>query len=351
MGHLRALASSDTVLSRRSRIGDRGAAQRLAARHLDRVTELAIIVTGDPDRAASLARQGFALALRGRRPLDDALVHAFARLAATTPDPDAARGRLLVLLVEVEHRPVDEAATLLGLGPDTASAMLPHARVLAGLPALARHCRGWGLVSRRGLSEAEHEAGAGHLALCRHCRDRLAELERTRAQLLGGTAGLATGLAAAQLLAAGGSAAVGAGAGAGGVLATKAIAGLVAAAAGTVLVAGSTAAVLQQPPHEAGYSPAPAASEPTPRSTGGAASPGPSAKPLLPGVNVPVQVPPVPIPAASLPALPLPTDLPTTLPALPVPLPALPTLPVPLPTLPVPLPTLPTTLPSPPALP
>jgi hypothetical protein len=125
MPGLRSLASSDAVLSRRSRYGDRGAAQRLAARHLDRVTELSAVVGGGPEQGAALARRGFALALRGRRPFDDALVTAFGRLAATTPDPDAARGRLLVLLVEVERRPLDEAAALLGLGAETASALLP----------------------------------------------------------------------------------------------------------------------------------------------------------------------------------------------------------------------------------
>lgn len=335
MGRLQGLASSDTALSRRARLGDRGAARQLAARHLDRVTELTTVI--DPQRATALARQAFVAALRDHRPFEDALVRAFAGLAATAPDPGAARARLLVLLVEVEHRPLTEAAALVGMAPDAARAVLPDARVMAGLPALARHCRGWGLVAHRGLTDPEHRAGAGHLVLCRRCRERLAELERTRATLLGGTAGVAGGLVATQLLATGGAAAV-VGAGAGGALATKALAGLVAAAAGTVLFAGSTAVVLRHPAHGSGPDPAPAVSDPSPRGPGGPGSPGPSAGPRPPVVTAPVEVPPAPIPVSSAPVVPQLRDLPTPLPGLPVPLP---TWPVPLPTLPVPPPTLP----------
>jgi hypothetical protein len=331
MPGLRSLASSDAVLSRRSRYGDRGAAQRLAARHLDRVTELSAVVGGGPEQGAALARRGFALALRGRRPFDDALVTAFGRLAATTPDPDAARGRLLVLLVEVEHRPLDEAAALLGLGAETASALLPKARAAAALPPLSRHCRGWGLVARRRLTTAERTAGKDHVVLCRRCRDRFAVLERTRAQLLGGTAGLATGLTSAQLLGSGGSLLTGSGAG--GLLGGKAVAGIVAAVGGAVLVTGGTAAVVQQPSHDAGYTPAATPSRAAPSTAPACTrcpSPTPtSLLPTLPAVQVPVTVPSagLPLPSASLPAVPLPT--------LPVPLP---TLRLPLPTLPVPLP-------------
>ena len=332
MAGLRGLASSDTVLSRRSRYGDRGAAQRLAARYLDRVNELSAIVGGGPEQGAALARRGFALALRGRRPFDDALVTAFGRLAATTDDPDGARGRLLVLLVEVEHRPLDEAAALLGLGTETADALLPGARATAGLPVLSRHCRGWGLVARRGLTTPERTAGEQHVGLCRRCRDRAAVLERTRAQLVGGTAGLATGLASAQLL--GSSASVLAGSGAGTVLGSKAVAGIVAAVGGAVLAAGGTAAVVQQPSHDANYSPPVTRSVPSP-STGPACAACPTPTPAstqlpLPAVRVPVTVP--------VPALPLPTGSVPPLPTLPVPVPTL-QLPLPLPTLPLPLPT------------
>lgn len=342
MTRLRSLASSDGVLCRRSRYGDRGAAQRLAARHLDRVTELSSVVAGGPEQGAALARRGFALALRGKRPFDDALVTAFGRLAATTEDPDAARGRLLVLLVEVEHRPLDEAATLLGLGTETAGALLPAARSTMGLPPHSRHCRGWGLVARRGLTPDERAAGEGHATLCRRCRERLDVLERSRAQLVGGTAGLATGLASAQLLSAGGSAL--AGSGAGGILGSKVVAGIVAAVGGAVLAAGGAAAVAQQPSHDAIYSPAPAPSDrPTAGPAACATCPAPTPTPTsavvkLPTVQLPVSVPspglPLPAPsAASVPGV--------QLPALPVPIP---TLPLPLPTLPLPLPTALTTV-------
>lgn len=335
MAALRSLVSSDTVLSRRSRYGDRGAAQRLAARHHERVSELSAIVGGGAEQGAALARPGFALALRGKRPFDDALVTAFGRLAATTDDPDGARGRLLVLLVEVEHRPLAEAAALLGLGADTATALLPGARTSAGLAPLSRHCRGWGLVARRGLTEAERTAGEDHLALCRRCRDRYAVLERTRAQLIGGTTGLATGLASTQLLGAGGS--VLAGSGAGGLLGSKVVAGIVAAVGGAVLVTGGTAAVVQQPSHDAGYRPAVTQPVPSPTAPPACApcpTPSPAGSQLrLPTLQVPVTVPSpgLPLPAASVPALPLPS-LPVPLPTLPLPLPTIPTLPLPLPT-------------------
>ncbi|HTL23122.1 MAG TPA: hypothetical protein VL281_03710 [Mycobacteriales bacterium] len=336
---LRSLASSDAVLSRRSRYGDRGAARRLAARHAERVAELSAVVTGGSDQTAALARSGFALALRGRRPFDDALVTAFGRLAAATADPDGARARLLVLLVEVEHRPLDEAAALLGLGADTADELLPGARSTTGLPPLSRHCRGWGLVARRRLTEAERTAGEDHVALCRRCRDRLAVLERTRAQLVGGTAGLATGLASAQLIGSGSSTLTGSGAG--GILGSKAVAGVVAAVGGAVLVTGGTAAVAQQPSHDSGYRPAvgPAARPTT--APGCRPCPTPTPTPTsvlrLPTVQVPVTVPSpgLPLPAATVPPLPA---LPVPLPSLPVPLPSLPQLPLPLPTE---LPTLP----------
>lgn len=343
MAVLRSLATSDSVLTRRSRYGDRGAAQRLAARHLERVSELSAVVGGGPEQGAALARRGFSLALRGKRPFDDALVTAFGRLAATTDDPDGARGRLLVLLVEVEHRSLDEAAALLGIGTDTAKALLPGARTTIGMPALSRHCRGWGLVARRGLTTAERTAGEDHVALCRRCRDRLVVLERTRAQLVGGTAGLVTGAVSTQLLASGGS--VLAGGGAGGLLGSKAVAGIVAAVGGAVLVTGGTAAVVQQPSHDAGYTPAVTSVQPSssaaPTCTTCPAPTPASTLLRLPGVQVPVTVPDPALPTASV----------SPLPALPVPVPTI-QLPLPLPTLPLPLPTaLPTALPDVPLVP
>ncbi|HUR13559.1 MAG TPA: hypothetical protein VM097_03595 [Mycobacteriales bacterium] len=345
-GLLRAPVSGDTLLSRRSRLGDRGAASRLAARHLERVTELSAVVGGGPERGAALAQPGFALALRGTGSFDDALISAFARLAATTDDPDGARGRLLALLVEVEHRSLDEVAALLGLGPEAAHHLLPSARTSAGVPPRSRHCRGWGLVARHGLTPAERHAGQDHLALCRRCRDRFAELERTRAQLVGGTAGLAVGLTSTHLL--GGAGAGFAGSGLGAVLGSKAVAGLVAVVGGAVLVTGGAAAVVQQPSQEAGYGPAVVSPAPQPAGPQSCTTcPAPRSAPTgtmlppLPTVTVPVTVPPVVLQPPTVP-------LPVPLPALRVPLPALPTLPeprLPLPPLPLPALPLPTQLP------
>ncbi len=335
MTGLRQLASCDAVLSRRSRYGDRGAATRLAARHLERVSELAVVV-GGPDHSESLARQAFALALRGRRPFEDALVAAFARLTPTTADPLAARGRLLVLLVELEGRSLSEAAVLVGLDPEQVRACLPGARSATGLVDLPRRCRGWGLVSRRGLTDAERQAGQDHLTLCRRCRERLASLDRTRAQLLGGSAGLAGGLAVTALSATGGSTSIAAATGS--VIGSKVAAGLVAAAGAIVLAAGGTAAVVQQPPHDAPVSPLPADSlerqpavgpvcatcSPRPSPTATLLPRLPSAVPTVPGLPVPtaslsaVPLPGVPLPGVPLPALPSALPLPS-LPGLPLP--------------------------------
>lgn len=191
-------------------------------------------------------------------------------------------------------------------------------------------CRGWGLVSRTtSLTDAERHAGQAHLALCRRCREGLASVHRNRAQVLGGSAGVAAGLATTSL--ASGSAAV-AGATAGGALATKAGAGLVAAMAGAVLATGGAAAVAQQPRHEAGWGPAPVSGSPsTPVRSCSGCTPAPVpavAGPVQHSVSVPVAVPPVPLPSDVT------TAVETTVPPLP-----LPTLPIPLPSLPdVPLP-------------
>src|SRR5207248_2863799 len=103
---MKTLLSSDTALVRRSRYGDRAASVRLASRYLDRVVLLASVVGSTTAESAELAKEGFATAVRIHRPFDDALVEAFGALALS----DASRGRLLVLLVDVEQRPPIEAA-------------------------------------------------------------------------------------------------------------------------------------------------------------------------------------------------------------------------------------------------
>lgn len=319
MSPLVRLATCDAVLVRRSRFGDRGAARRLAARHLERITYLSGVVGSSAEQSAALAQQGFALALRSGRPFEDALVTAFDRLAATVDDADEARERLARLLIEVEQRPADEVARLLGLTPDH----LP----MAHSPHPARACRGWPLASRRaGLTHAEVHAGVGHLELCRRCRDRLAAIERTRAQLLGGSAGVAGAVAAAQLGPWGGAAATSVGA----VVTSKAAAGLIAAVGAAVLATGGTAVVADRAEsHQPTGGPAPTdsiPSRPAP-SMPASVSTSPPVGPTHTGL-------PLPLPTRS--TADAPTPLPTDVPALPVPLP---TLPVPLPTLPaLPLP-------------
>jgi len=312
------LGTSDTALARRARYGDRGAARRLAARHLDRITLLAAVVSADTEHSVVLAQQGFALALNGGRPFEDALVTAFGRLAVSGPDGEAARTRLSLLLLEVEKRPSAEVARLLGLAPVQLTGLAGGAH----LSPTARLCRGWPLASRRpGLTEAEHQAGVGHLALCRRCRERLAAVERTRAQLVGGSAGVVGAVAAAQLAP---------WSGAGTLLTGKAAAGLVGVVGAAVLATGGTAVVVDRTqPHAPAARPAPAAS--TPALT----------------TPPPRVLTPTPSPGPTGSAVPLPNDLPTTLPAT---VPTQPALPLPLPTLPVPLPTLPS-LPLPDPLP
>jgi cell division septation protein DedD len=237
------LATCDPVLARRSRLGDRAAARRLAGRHLDRISQLATVISTSAEEAEVLARQGFSLALRGGRPFEDALVTAFGQLAAALPEADDARGRLAVLLAEVEERPVEDVARLLRLEPRTVDALLPRARASLGGAYPARSCRGWALASRKqGLTEAERQAGAAHLELCRRCRDRVAAVDRTRAQLLGGAGGMVGVAAVAQVVPWGGAAVAGAGT----VLGTKATAGVIGAVGAAVLATGGTAAVVQQ---------------------------------------------------------------------------------------------------------
>jgi hypothetical protein len=327
---------SDGALARRSRYGDSHAARRLAARHLDRISLLASVVADSPDEAAALTRRGFRLSLRGSPPYEDALVRAFGRLAAQRPDAGHAQGRLLVLLVEVEGRPSGEAAALLGLPAATARAMLPAARAATGPAQPARPCRGWGLVSSGStLTGAERAAGQAHLLLCRRCRDRRAAVDRTRAQLLGGSAGVVGAIAATQVVPLGSSAV----AGLGGVLATKGAAAVVATLGTAVLATASTVAVTEP----AGFRPQhrpPAVGTPAPASTPASASPGTGPGPgatVSPGPALPTVPVPVPLPTAvprSKQPLPLPTDV------LPLPTDLLPTsVPLPLPSLPLPLPT------------
>ncbi|HUR51605.1 MAG TPA: hypothetical protein VMZ11_05740 [Mycobacteriales bacterium] len=328
MTRLLRLASSEAALVRRARWGDRGATRRLAARHLERITLLANLMPPGPEGVPGYARAGFRLALRQPGPFDDALVRAFVQLAEHVPDPDEVRRCLLTLLRDVELRPDEETAALLGL----------PAELLAAETDARRSCRGWGLVSRRtGLTPAERQAGEAHVGLCRRCRDRLALVEHQRARLLGGSAGVVGGVggvAVVQLVSFGGAGA----AGAGGLLAGKAGAALIGTLGTAVLVTGgATAATSPTHPHRPPPVVAPApSSSPAPAHRAPTLTRLPSAAPVAP---VPRTTPPpvgptavpVPLPAASAP--PLTTDSVEPglrLPTLPVPLPLPTGLPLPL---------------------
>lgn len=342
---------SDAALVHRSRYGDRGATQRLLARHHARVQQLATAVA--PEQPQSVAQQGFSLALRGKRPFDDALVTAFGRLAAAVP---GAQQRLLAELVE--ERPLEQAAALVGLSPDVARAVLQVPTELS-----PRHCRGWGLVARRDrLTLDEQEAADAHLVLCRRCRDRQARLALVRAQAVGGAVLAGAALAATtQALSSGSASGAGVGAsgaaagtaGPVGLLGGKAALALVGVAASGVLATGSATVAHQQrvPPPRVATTPTSTAS--------------PSAAVRVPALDTPVVVPdllrrqveeapsvvvPDVLPTGLLPSavpLPVPSEVPLPLPS---------ELPLPVPTglLPVPLPTsvrLPTAVPLPTSLP
>jgi hypothetical protein len=311
-----------TPQARPSRYAERLATRRLVTRHGDRLELLSTVLGRTPEEARGLARQAVSLARREGRGTEDALTRAFSRLTVTLPDPPEARGRLALLLVDVERRPPDEAARLLDMEADALVEVLASARRTHP----ERACRGWGLASGRpGLTDAERTAGAAHVQLCRRCRERLTAVERVRAQVLGGSAGVVGAVAGAQLIPWGGAA---------GTLVTgKAAAGVIGAVGAAVLATGGAVAVSHaQPPRPA---PAPAVTRD--------AVPGPTTAPAPRARSVPTRPAPTPAPGPTHVPLPLPSSLPTAVPAAPVP-----TLPVP--HLPVPqLPVVP--LPSVPALP
>lgn len=317
-----------------------------------RLALLAAAVGGTSEQAAALAGRVTA-ALPGRGD-DLALLRAFAGLPeAASPE---ARGRLLVVLVDLDGRPLDDAAALLDLPLEEAHPLLDLART-GGRP-LGVPCRGWGLAAGSGgLTAAEVEAGRDHLALCRRCRDRRTAVDQARRQLLARATGAAGLLGAGQLALAGGALSTGValsdalGKAMSGVLGGKAAAGAVAGLAATVLATGAVVAV--DPP--AGFVPAAPPVAPTSGTVvapspvpPGVTTPRPQPTGLLPGALDPLLPTTLPLPvptslSGDADELPLPTGLlPTTLPtSLPSTLPtSLPTSLLPLPTL-SPLPLLP----------
>jgi hypothetical protein len=306
----------------RSRYGERRSARRLAARHRERISLLAAAIGTTEEQSASLAREALALATHIPRPFEQALVVAFGRLAAQEPGP-AAQGRLLVLLVDLEGEAVEAAADLLELPAPRAGEVLASARSGNGTTYVGKACRGWGLASgRRGLSDAEQQAGAGHLSLCRGCRHRAAAMASARQSLHVRATGVAGLLAAGELAVAASSA----GAGLGSLVVGKAAIGVIGALGATVLATGGVAAVVHRPaahPAPTTYvSPSPASlhrraplapretasTVPAPAATTSGRVPGP-ALPVLKTPTLPTTAPaPVlPIPRVTIPPLPLPS--------------------------------------------
>lgn len=315
--------------------GRYGAPRLSRTARLDRLALLGAAVGDSPEEAAALAVRA-----SGAR-TGAALVAAFAVLAADRP---AAQGRLLLVLVDLDGRSLEDAAQLLDMPSDQARARLELARPGGRV---APSCRGWGLASGlRGLTPAESDAGAAHLLLCRHCRDHRAAVEAARRQLAARATGTTGLLAAAQVVLAGGTG----GALVGGTLLGKAAIGAVAGFGAAVLATGAVVAAV--PPAGFGPDRTPAvapvvrpdgrgaaspsgspSAAPRPSAT---SSPGPCSLPCLPADRTPVvggvdavlpgdlEVPlPLPTSLPELPGLPLPTLLPT---ALPLPLPSLPPL-------------------------
>ncbi len=321
--------------------------RRLATRHLDRTTLLAAVVGDSPEQSADLARRGFAQARRSGRPLDEALVTAFGRLASGLPAADLALGRLLVLLVDVEQQPAADVAATLGLDPPKAHLLLTAARRVAFSQQLASACRGWGLASGRiSLSPAEQRAGVAHLSLCRRCRDRRAAADQAQEDLVARTAAVAGLVVAGQLVAAAVPATT---VGVGGLLFGKVSIGLVGALGAAVLAGGGVAAVARHTSGDSGGTPRPSPTTqspgpvlPAPHGQGQPTAPGATTAPCARSC-----VSPTPTSLPLLDKAPSPAVLPSQVGAVLSSIPGVPPLPVPLPTVTLPTGLLPTVPPVP----
>jgi hypothetical protein len=294
-----------------------------AALGADRAAQLAAAIGASVQEATALLGQ-----LAGQPADGDDVVAAAGALAARSDDPDAAHGRLLQLLVDVEQRPLEEMAAVLALSVTEAAALLEAARRSSGAPGLVGRCRGWALVAERvELTTAEQRARDGHLLVCRGCRDRLAMLERSRLELVSRTAGVTALVGACAAAGLSGGAAVTAG---GGMLAAGKVAaiGVLGAA---VLAAGGMTAAVQHATAPAAVVPAPAQLDSEPECGMSCEGSGP-----LPAASAAAEQPlPLPSPSASgagggAPELPVVPPLPAAppLPTLPA-VPAVPALPVP----------------------
>lgn len=362
----RPTASLDLLVVR-ARRGDRRAAAALRRRTGPQVHQLAAALAVDPRSVPALVRHALTDALADDdRDYGPAVVAAVQRRAgAVRVRPAASRPsaaplqQAVAVLCDAQGHSHASAAALLGQPVDRVATLHRAARTALGVDGPQVRCHGWHLVSRRAdLTPPEQEAAAGHLELCRVCRDEVAAraLARRRVQAglpLGGTAagGLAVLLAnlgGGSLVA--GTTAIGAAAvlGVGALVAVVPPAGMTAqdptsfAPATASVPAGPVPTVEPAPPPDAApvpaVDPAPPAG-PTPTRSGAAPTPAGAPSPA-PGAS-----PPPAIPLPTSPPIPLPTELPgPTSPPIPPPteLPGPTSIPLPLPSaVPVPVLSLP----------
>ncbi len=370
--------SHDAQLVERARRGSGRARRRLCRRMRTTLYPLAYAWTGHPFSATRAVRVAARSALTDRsRPYGAAVVAALHRQTHGAAGPDrgeaSAFQRAVTVLCDDRRLPPAAAAMLLGLSAEQVADHHRAGRAALGLGAVETElprCAGWPLVSRdpEGLTAAERTAAAGHLELCRTCRDALDARRRARQALRasgvvgGGGAVAVAAIAIDGVLTVAGPATVAGGIGVLGGLGVGI--GHLAQPhppalpshhrpAPVGVAADRKAPALAPKPHRTSAAPAvrragagsaggvvrPAAPSPAdtkaPQSSGGPGLPG------IPGVLPPASAAPAPLPTGKLLPLPLP------LPSLPVPLPTQLITPVPLPTLPVPLPTVTVPLPLP----
>jgi hypothetical protein len=305
------------------------------------IDELSRAATG-PDDARALARGV-------RADLGDVAHPSSRRVAeavAARCTSDAQRSTLAAYLHLCRALSLEAVGAVFGIDAAAARRLVERGSGTAPVTA-ADDCRGWALVvPRSGRTPVEHDAAAGHLALCRRCRNKLQAytgLEQ-RVAVAGTTTLSASVIAAVGRAFAGGQVATSAaGALTGPVVALSTAAALTLAAGGFAIAmhqSGGTRTPAELRRHAPAPRPVDASpvavsrQAPTPASTTPGAStsvreplPAPqrSQDPGLPGTSVlPLPLPsvsgtslPLPLPTESAPALPLPTVSPLPLPTLP----------------------------------
>ena len=316
-------------------------ARRAAARDAaERAIALVQVLAEADADCRQLAAAAVRRCLPGRHPSPDDVVRAVVAVAGPTATPDG-WSRLALLLGDVEGRRESEVAELLGTTTTEVAELRAAATAAVGATASrARDCRGWGLVGAHGrLTAQERSAADAHLGLCRTCRLRRAEQQRTRERLLSRSAAVTATVVADVVALSLPVSGAGAGAGLAAVIAGKPAVAIVGAAAAAVAVASGGVALARHVPPAGRQLPQPVATTgPSGQSGGGgAADVAPSAAASPPTTAHPVRrhggdswVPapstapgatgggPLPTPGTLLPILPtaLPSVLPTVLPTL-----------------------------------